>query len=50
MANYYGCASGTDVPVAHLDYDYVRTCTKPKEVEDILRVLRRVRLARPQVV
>lgn len=30
----------TGVPIAHLDYTYVRNCKNIKEVEKILRVLR----------
>lgn len=41
-----GMAAGTDVPVAHLDYGYIRECKDASEVEKILQILR---YARPPV-
>ena len=35
-----GYVEGTDVPLEHLDYDYVRKCTNGAELEKILRILR----------
>ena len=29
-----------DIPLAHLDYGYIRSCSDVKELEKILRVLR----------
>ena len=40
MASSMGTASGTDIPVEHLDYSYIEKCTNVKEIEKILRVLR----------
>lgn len=41
MAGYsMGLAAGTNIPIEHLDYDYVGKCNKASEVEKILRVLR----------
>ena len=33
-----------DIPLCHLDYDYIRGCSDVKELEKILRVLRYVQL------
>ena len=35
-----GMASGSDVPIAHLDYDYIKDCTDVAELEKIITVLR----------
>ena len=35
-----GTTSGTNVPIEHLDYDYVSKCNNATEVEKILKVLR----------
>ena len=37
-----GTAAGSDVPIAHLDYGYVKDCTNAKELEKIIIVLRSV--------
>ena len=37
-----GTASGSDVPIAHLDYDYIKDCTDVAELEKIITVLRLV--------
>jgi hypothetical protein len=29
-----------DIPVGHLDYDYIRNCSDTKELEKILKILR----------
>lgn len=36
-------ANGTNIPIGHLDYSYVKDCTNPKELEEIIMVLRFVR-------
>ena len=40
MAFSQGLVSGTDIPVEHLDYDYIGKCNKPSEVESLLKILR----------
>ena len=41
MASFsMGSAAGTDIPIEHLDYDYVGKCSSGSELEKILRVLR----------
>ena len=40
MAFSQGMASGTDVPIEHLDYDYIGKCEKASEVETLLQILR----------
>lgn len=40
MAFSQGFAKGTDVPIEHLDYDYIGKCEKASEVESILKILR----------
>jgi len=40
MASSMGTAAGTDIPIEHLEYSYIEKCTKVKEIEKILRVLR----------
>ena len=40
MAFSQGMVSGTDIPVEHLDYDYIGKCSKPSEVETLLKILR----------
>ena len=35
-----GMAAGTDIPVEHLDYDYIEECKNAREVEKILDILR----------
>ena len=35
-----GFVDGTDVPVGHLDYEYVRNCSDDAELEKILKILR----------
>ena len=40
-----GLAAGTDIPVEHLDFGYVRECKNAKEVEKILQILRYGRMA-----
>jgi hypothetical protein len=37
-----GKAAGSNVPIAHLDYSYVKDCTKAEELEEIITVLRSV--------
>ena len=34
----------SDVPIEHLDYEYINKCSSGKELEQILRVLRFVRV------
>ena len=41
-AGHTGTAAGSDVPIAHLDYGYVKECTNAKELEKIITVLRSV--------
>ena len=46
MAGYsMGLAAGTNIPIEHLDYNYIRKCNNASEIEKILRVLRWVQLA-----
>ena len=33
-------ASGSDIPIGHLDYDYIKDCTDAVELEKIITVLR----------
>lgn len=40
MAFSQGLVSDTDIPVEHLDYDYIGKCTKSSEVEKLLKILR----------
>ena len=40
MAFSQGLVSGTDIPIEHLDYDYIGKCTKSSEVEKLLKILR----------
>ncbi len=41
MASFrMGSAAGTDIPIEHLDYDYVGNCSSATELEEILKVLR----------
>lgn len=40
MALSQGTASGTDIPIEHLDYEYIRKCNKASEVETLLKILR----------
>lgn len=40
MASSLGTAAGTDIPIEHLEYSYIKKCTNVKEIEKILRVLR----------
>ncbi len=40
MAFSQGMVSGTEVPVEHLDYDYIGKCKKAAEVEELLKILR----------
>jgi len=40
MASSMGTAAGTDIPIEHLDFEYIGKCTNAEEVEKILRVLR----------
>ena len=37
-----GMAAGSDVPVAHLDHNYIQDCTDVPELEKIITVLRLV--------
>ena len=37
-----GTAVDSNVPIAHLDYAYVRECTSANELEEIITVLRSV--------
>ena len=47
MAGYsMGLAVGTNIPIEHLDYNYISKCNKASEIEKILRVLRRVKHGR----
>lgn len=39
-----GMVAGTDVPVEHLDYGYVGKCKDARELEEIVKILRRVLL------
>lgn len=39
-----GTVSGTGIPVEHLDYDYVGKCKDTRELEEIVKVLRRALL------
>ena len=45
-----GMAAGTDVPVAHLDYGYIRECKDASEVEKLLQILRYARPPRSNTV
>ena len=40
MSFSQGMVSGTDIPVEHLDYDYIGKCSKASEVEKLLEILR----------
>ena len=40
MAFSQGMVSGTDIPVEHLDYEYIGKCEKASEVETLLKILR----------
>ena len=41
MASFrMGSAAGTDIPIEHLDYDYVGKCSSASELEEILKALR----------
>ena len=40
MAFSQGLVSGTDIPVEHLDYQYIGKCENATEVEALLKVLR----------
>ena len=40
MAFSQGLVEGTDIPVEHLDYDYIGKCEKASEVESLLKILR----------
>ena len=33
-------AAGTDIPIGHLDYNYVKDCTNVTELEEIITILR----------
>ena len=41
MASFsMGTAAGTDIPIEHLDYDYIGKCSNVREVEKMLKALR----------
>lgn len=40
MAFSQGMASGTDVPIEHLDFSYIGKCKNASEVETLLKILR----------
>ena len=35
-----GTVNGTDIPVEHLDFEYIKACKNAKEIESILQILR----------
>lgn len=39
-----GTVAGTDIPVEHLDYGYIGKSKNARELEEIVKVLRRVSL------